>query len=494
MYVYIVLGVFAILVFVVWRIINNVFLSALAPIPGPFLAKITSKWLILVDLAGFRTVTIHKLHEKYGEAVRIAPNEVSFSDGNVIKEIYGQASDFLKAPIYDKFSLPPVGVFSMRKKEEHRQRRKLLSHAFSQSNLLEIEPVIGGIIKQLLGRIEQSAGKPVNALSLLRMFALDVVGELFLGKSFCALSSTEPPAFIQDLDAYFMAVGLESSFPWLYRLASYFPYKPWRMFQQAPSRLHTYGEDALRDYRFRQGYRHKGSTHKDLLIKMLAPPNTLDTKTDFVQMTDEEISIEIGNLVFAGTDTTSTTLTYLFWQLAQCQWQDELRNELSDLQLVEGIANFKTLEKYRILDAVIAESLRLFPAAPASLQREAPKEGCELSGYYIPGGTVVSMQCYTTQRDATVFDDPETFNPTRWMQEPRDLVQMNLYQMPFSKGTRACLGKNLAMMELKLVVAAVVKQFKIEVADSMKPGDMDMKDHFLTLPACGRCDLVFSKL
>lgn len=104
------------------------------------------------------------------------------------------------------------------------------------------------------------------------------------------------------------------------------------------------------------------------------------------------------------------------------------------------------------------------------------------------------MQCYTTQRDSSVFRDPETFDPTRWMQAPEKMAEMNLHQMPFSKGTRACLGKNLAMMELKLVVTAVIKQYTVKVTHSMKLGDMDMKDHFLTLPKCGRCDLVFTKL
>lgn len=83
----------------------------------------------------------------------------------------------MKAPIYDDLLLHPVGIFSMRVKEDHRRRRKLLSHAFAQSNLLEIEPVIGYTVKQLLRRIEEAVGRPTDTLALLRMFALDVVGK-----------------------------------------------------------------------------------------------------------------------------------------------------------------------------------------------------------------------------------------------------------------------------------------------------------------------------
>ena len=131
---------------------------------------------MLVDMRGNRTSTIHKLNQKYGDTVRIGPKEISLANGEMIKEVYGQTSVFLKAPIYDSFSQRPVGIFAMRNKEDHRQRRKLLSHAFAQSNLLEIEPVIGSVMRQLLGRIEENLNRPIDALLLLRMFALDIVG------------------------------------------------------------------------------------------------------------------------------------------------------------------------------------------------------------------------------------------------------------------------------------------------------------------------------
>jgi cytochrome P450 len=104
------------------------------------------------------------------------------------------------------------------------------------------------------------------------------------------------------------------------------------------------------------------------------------------------------------------------------------------------------------------------------------------------------MQCFTTQRDEAIFHDPNAFNPLRWIQAPEKHKEMNLYQMPFSKGTRACLGMNLAMMELKIAVASLVHRYDVSVADSMKPGDMDMKDHLLAYPKGGKCDLVFNHI
>ncbi|KAK5017362.1 hypothetical protein LTR16_001803 [Cryomyces antarcticus] len=509
----------AIIASIAWTIVYNVFLSPLSAIPGPLFAKITAKWLILVDLAGNRTSTIHRLHRTYGSVVRVGPTEVSFSDAEVIKELYSQNSAYMKAPVYDDFSLQPVGIFGMRKKEDHKQRRRLLSHAFAQSTLLETEPLIAGVVKLLLEHVESNVGQPLDVLALFRMLALDVVGELehtriastaypwcvgelLLGKSFGALASHEPPAYLEDLDRNFMVLGLKSSFPWVFKLTSYFPSKRWQSFLRAPYRLNDYGGHALKEYIVRYGRDPSRSKRKDLLTKMIVPPSALSdaalakTPTDIVPLTDNDISMETANFVFAGTDTTSTTLTYLFWQLAQhSEWQDRLRVELASVQPVDGVAAFNDLAECRILDAVVSETLRLHPAAPASLQRETPAGGRELGGHFIPAGTVVSMQCYTTQRDPSVFPNPETFDPARWLGTPeKQLAAMNVLQMPFSRGTRACLGKNLALMELKLVTASVVKRYSVAVASSMEPGDMDLKDHFLAVPKSGRCELVFEKV
>jgi cytochrome P450 len=159
-----------------WRLLNNVFLSPLRSIPGPFLAKLTGEWLIFVDFAGSRTSTIHKLHQKYGTAVRVGPTEVSFSNIESVKDIYGQQTAFMKAPIYDKMSLPPLGIFSLRDRVEHTQRRKLLSHAFSQSALNDTEPTIHTLIEKLVGRVKRNLGKPLNMLLWFRCLSLDIVG------------------------------------------------------------------------------------------------------------------------------------------------------------------------------------------------------------------------------------------------------------------------------------------------------------------------------
>jgi cytochrome P450 len=153
------------------------FFSPLREIPGPLLAKITPYWLIFIDMAGNRTSRLHRLHEQYGPTIRVGPNEVSFSNQEIVKEIYGQQTAFMKAPVYDSMSVPPIGIFSFRNKQQHSQRRRLLSHAFSQANISHTEPLIREHIKCFVDLMDQKLGVPVDVFTTFRTLSFDIVGE-----------------------------------------------------------------------------------------------------------------------------------------------------------------------------------------------------------------------------------------------------------------------------------------------------------------------------
>lgn len=159
------------------QVLYNCFLSPLRHIPGPLLARLTGKWLVFVDLAGDRTSTINRLHQRYGSAVCVGPNEVSFAAIDVVKEIYGQQTVYMKAPIYDTFSLKPLGIFSLRDRQAHSQRRRLLSHAFSQSNLNGCEPLLVDHLDKLFVNVFKRIGQPLDMFAMFRMLALDIVGK-----------------------------------------------------------------------------------------------------------------------------------------------------------------------------------------------------------------------------------------------------------------------------------------------------------------------------
>lgn len=108
-------------------------------------------------------------------------------------------------------------------------------------------------------------------------------------------------------------------------------------------------------------------------------------------LTDDEIIVELTNLIFAGTDTTSNTFSYMFWELAKNpEWQKRLRDEFSTVVWGdEVVPRYKAVSHLPVLDAVVQETLRLWPASPASLPRIAPANGGIVDGTVIPGNVSI---------------------------------------------------------------------------------------------------------
>ena len=112
-----------------------------------------------------------------------------------------------------------------------------------------------------------------------------------------------------------------------------------------------------------------------------------DEKAGFLPLSDAETAVEISNFVFAATDTTGTTLTYLLWELAEHPaWQSRLRNELGQVGLEDGVVKYKDVSDLKILDAVLLESMRKNSAIPSTLPRVVPKGGRNMDGVFVPEG------------------------------------------------------------------------------------------------------------
>ena len=132
---------------------------------------------MLIDLSGYRTSVLHRWHQKYGPVLRVGPKELSFAGSETVKEIYGQQTNFLKAPVYEKMSLEPLGIFSMRSKTEHSKRRRLLSHPFAQSSILDAEVLIRAHVQRLVECVKEEIHHPVDIMELFRLVAFDIVGK-----------------------------------------------------------------------------------------------------------------------------------------------------------------------------------------------------------------------------------------------------------------------------------------------------------------------------
>lgn len=213
-------------------------------------------------------------------------------------------------------------------------------------------------------------------------------------------------------------------------------------------------------------------------------------------------------------DTTSTTISYLCWELSRRadiagKLQAELDAIIPDRKTFPDISTLQNLpylsafvkEGLRCLDIHnlscdgLFQGLRLYSAAPSLLERVVPDssaktavpEAFDLMGYALPPGTLVGTQAWSAHRNSTVFPSPESFLPERWLEtgdNQGQLEAMNRHMMPFGTGSRVCGGQNLAQMALRIAIAAVARNFDVVSPSETTETSMEMRDSFVRYPFC----------
>lgn len=169
-------------------------------------------------------------------------------------------------------------------------------------------------------------------------------------------------------------------------------------------------------------------------------------------------------IIVAGSDTTASTLTHIFYHIAREPSNGEkLRQELASLRREDGSFDTKDLGNADHLNGMINEALRLHPPVPSGLSRQTPPEGLMIGNTEVPGDTIVSVQLFTVGRSEKAWERPLDFVPERWYSKPDMIRNRNAYA-PFSIGRYGCIGKNLALMELRTVTAQLMTKFDFSFA------------------------------
>lgn len=218
-------------------------------------------------------------------------------------------------------------------------------------------------------------------------------------------------------------------------------------------------------------------------------PQLKDTKSDLVSHLitatpdtpagHELLYGESRLIISAGSETTSTALTFIFMQLAtHPAYMRAVRQEFRD-----NAASYNCEKALPLLDAVIYESMRLWPSVFFGAQRVTPPEGLTINDHFIPGNMIVQIPHFPVLHDARNFVNPDEFIPERWTDKPELVLQRQAF-MPFSTGPYGCAGKGMAMMEMRSVIGRVVGEFDIALPDDFVADKYwdDIKDHFTAGP------------
>jgi len=173
----------------------------------------------------------------------------------------------------------------------------------------------------------------------------------------------------------------------------------------------------------------------------------------------------------AGSDTTASTLTALFYYILHntkvlAKLHDELQNVVTGETLTSKIP-YTSLSQLPYLDATIKESMRIFPAIGFRLERVVPSPGLEICGTLLPTGTIIDCDMRSIHNNEDVFGaDTSSFKPERWLEASLNgRRKMERSLLTFGSGKRMCIGNHIAIMEIKKLVAAFVLGFDMELQD-----------------------------
>ena len=204
--------------------------------------------------------------------------------------------------------------------------------------------------------------------------------------------------------------------------------------------------------------RKSGALRDDLLGRLIQARDE-----DGSQMTDQQLRDECVTLFIAGHETTALALSYATWLLAQHPAAQARLHEELRVVLAGRAPTFADFEKLSFTQAILKESMRLYPPAWA-IGRE-PISEVVIGGYTLPKGLQVWIATNAVHRDPRWYAEPDSFRPERWVDG--SLAELGRYHyLPFGAGPRVCIGNHFAMLESVLCLAVVFQRFRVEPTSS----------------------------
>ncbi|KND90425.1 Tryprostatin B 6-hydroxylase [Tolypocladium ophioglossoides CBS 100239] len=418
--------------------------------PGPFLARLSNLYVTLLSVKKFHLYEeIQALHHEYGDIVRVGPSELSIADPKVVDLIHSNQSPCYKGPWYN--ILHPIrSLHTVRDQKEHARRRKTWDKGLGSKALRDYEPRVAEYTAQLLQKLDESQGEPLNMSTWFNFYSFDVMGDLAFGKGFNMLKDGLVHYYMESVHASMLAVGAFSHLVWIFPLLKAIP-----LVNSEHLRFQKWLADQVRQRRERK------TDATDLFSWILADYDAIGKPTpqDTVNLHGDAHLI-----VVAGSDTTAASLTCLFFELAlHPRVVDTLRAEMDAYFAENQRPAAQSLSKLEYLQACINESLRLHQPVPSGLQRMTPLEGLQLGDTFVPGSTIVQVPTYTLYRDERVFLQANEFIPERWASRP-ELVRDASVFAPFSAGRYSCAGKQLGLMELRYVTSQIIHRYDVRMA------------------------------
>ncbi|KIW64479.1 hypothetical protein PV04_09408 [Phialophora macrospora] len=477
------LGVVVWIAYIVGLAIYRLYFSPLSKFPGPRLAALTLWYEFYYDVIkeGRYTWKIRELHDQYGPIVRINPYELHIDDPEFYDEVYTgptkprdkwawSASMFGNSSSH--FSSVPYHL--------HRMRRAPLNPFFSKKAVAQLEPTIASAVEKLCARLAgfQQTKEPVNLRFAFAGLTMDVVTEYAFANCYNCLDEPDfAPQWVEAVDSLSVQSHVNKQFPWLLPMMR--PIPLWLVERMNPHIMRminfqiSLAQQVSQIMADKEGASTKSQSHPTIFHELIHTSELPPEEKTLQHLVEEGQSV-----VGAGIVTTSHYLnTTAFHILANPAVLARLKAELQQAMPDGHLVSWQKLERLPYLTAVIFEGYRISYGVSHRLQRVSPHEPLMFrDNLVIPAGTPVSMTAIFMHENPQHFPDPKAFRPDRWL-NPESRTRLEKYLVNFSKGTRGCLGRHLAEAEIYLALAAVFRNFDLDLYETTR-ADIDVAHDF----------------
>jgi cytochrome P450 len=437
------------------------------------------------------------LHLDYGPIVQIAPNEVSVSTLEATKVVYGTTHKWAKSNYFDNFKGYNMrSVFATKPYEGHRAKRKLTSLFYQASTIYKVREIEQHIQNRSQAVTEQiQPGQEVDIYSLTDWFALDIITFLALGPDHSTHAIEQP---CMERDILQGLKRLQFVGPIRVRHPTLFAYTSQVLGRLSQRFGYLLAEEKLASWsrrRILEAMNDPQMFKRHSLLRHLS--ETYEGRCSKQPLDKLYIAAEVLDNINAAEATVAVTTTYLIWRLTQHpQWQRRVRKELAALPVQDdGSVSFSDANSHvPSLEACLREVYRLHPASSGRAERIVPKGGQALSGIYLPEGTIVTSSIVALHRDESIFPNPGSFCPERWLDADEETMKLREAQLiPFGYGGRICLGKPLANMEIKLLISTLYRKYETVVTASTSSESMRQCSTHDAVPWALECMVRFEK-
>ncbi|KAI9148341.1 N-acetyltryptophan 6-hydroxylase ivoC [Paramyrothecium foliicola] len=483
-----------------WLGLYRLFFSPLASIPGPKLAAITYWYEIYYDvwLSGQYFRKIAEMHERYGPIVRINPHEVHFNDPEFIDPLFpGPSRKTDKYMFTGRRTGTQNSIVATVDHDMHRMRRNTINGFFSTASIRRLEPIMQESMASLLRRLEE-AGKTQQVLPMhyvLKACTSDVITKYAFGDSFHFMEEKDyAQPYMEATDVYHLFNHAFCHFPWVGTLIANAP--TWAIKTFIPSLTAMWDKRGLW---MEQVVSIKTSPNPERAKSTIFEGILSSNKLPEEEKSNDRMAHEAQLVVFAGQGTTAYTLSAALYQLlANPEILRRAKAELAEAIPQAGqIPAFAQLENLPYFGAVVQEVLRVHPGIVSRLPRVSPEIPIEYINkrngkrYVIPAGTPTNMTIQIAHMNPEAFEDPYTFRPERWLENPR----LDRAFIGFARGTRNCIGMNFARREVFIILATIIRKYDLyrgqegptmELYDTTRERDIDVnRDMIIPFAAAG---------